>query len=362
MKSKLYNNLKTWPDWQIWTVVVAIIIATAGLIVYQKYYHVFSSDEGVSEEFDETDQSSIVKSIFDWQKLPSVWGGLISHSSVVFQDKIWVMGGKDKDELSTNAIWSSSDGANWVKVSTKNVWPARSSHKSVIFDNKIWVMGGISSTDEQLNDVWSSSDGLTWTEVTDAAAWPVRADFASIVFDNKIFVMGGWSATSPQGGEFTHYNDVWSSADGKNWEQFTAEAAWGERAHFSAYTFDSKLFVAGGLASMPQREYSDIYSSADGKIWSTVGELPEARGAGDIVSANGSLYFIDGYDNDQAYSYSFYSKDGISWSQADNALAGPIRSFHAAAFFKNKIWLIGGTDFTDDKVNDLWSTEIIGDK
>jgi N-acetylneuraminic acid mutarotase len=362
MREKYKNSFKSWQDWKIWTVVIAIIIATAGLIVYQRYYHFFNSTEGVSEESNENTQSSMVKSKLGWQKSPSVWGGKYSQASVVFQDKIWVIGGDDSEDNTTNDVWSSADGTSWTKITSKNLWPARTSHQAVVFDNKIWIMGGISPAGEELNDVWSSADGVTWARVTDSATWPVRANFGSIVFDNKIFIMGGWSATSPQGGEFTHYNDVWSSADGENWEQLTAEAAWAKRAYFSAYIFDNKIFIAGGLASVPQREYSDIYSSSDGKTWAKVGDLPEVRGAGAVVDTAGSFYFIGGYDHDQAIGYSLYSKDGITWSQADNVGDGPVRCFHAAVYFKDRLWLIGGTDFTDDQANDLWSTEIIGDK
>jgi len=359
MKEKFTKSYKSWSDWQIWTVVVVIIIATAGLIVYQKYYRVFTPRDQVSTESDQTEESNLVTSMFDWQKSISVWGGLYGQASVVFQDKIWVIGGKDKDDQPTNDVWSSADGTHWSKVSSNNLWSARSAHQAVVFDNKIWIMGGISAAGEELNDVWSSADGVVWNRLTDAAPWPARANFSSIVFDNKVFVMGGWSATSPQGGTLTYYNDVWSSLDGKNWEQLSSDSAWSKRAYLSAYTFGNKIFIAGGLTSSPQREFSDIYSSTDGESWVKVGDLPDPRGAGVVVNADGWLYFIDGYNNDQVLSYSFYSKDGVSWTQADNALDGPSRSFHSATYFKNKIWLIGGTDFTDDKVNDLWSTGII---
>ena len=356
------RKVEGWSDWKIWTVVIAIIIATAGLIVYQRYYHMFSANDEVLTESDQSEDLAQVSSIFDWQKSASVWGGLSSHASVVFQDKLWVFGGKNKDGIVTNEVWSSSDGANWSKVSSNNAWQVRSSHKAVVYNNKIWIMGGISEAREQLNDVWSSDDGVNWIRVTNSATWPVRADFELVIFNNKLLVLGGWSSTSPQGGDTTYYNDAWSSADGSTWEQLSSDSAWSKRSNFSAYTYNNKIFVAGGLTSIPRKEFSDIYSSGDGKTWTKVGDLPDARGAGDIVTANGSFYFIDGYDNEQALSYSFYRKDGISWSRADNAEVGPSRTFHTAEYFKDKIWLIGGTDFTSDRVNDLWSTEIIGDK
>lgn len=336
-----------------------IVLATGSLIIYQKYYRVAPASEGAAVESNENDLPAVGTTMFDWQKSVPVWGGRYGQASVVFQDKIWVIGGKGSEDIPANDVWSTSDGANWTKVSSNNPWSARSSHQAVVFDNKIWIMGGISLAREELNDVWSSADGVTWNRVTDAATWPVRADFSSIVFNNKILVMGGWSATSPQGGEFTHYNDVWSSTDGKSWEQLTADAAWARRANFSTYIYNNKLFVVGGLASVPQKEFADIYSSNDGESWTKVGDLPEARGAGALVNADGWLYFIGGYDNDQVFSDSLYSKDGgATWTRVYDSGDSISRAFHTAAYFKGKIWLMGGTDFTDDKVNDLWSTSI----
>jgi N-acetylneuraminic acid mutarotase len=359
MKEKFTNSLKSWPNWLIWTIVSAIVLATASLIIYQKYYRATTVSEEATVESNENDLPATGTTMFDWQKSASVWGGRYGQASVVFQDKIWVIGGKDSEDIPTNDVWSSSDGANWTKVSSDNPWPARSSHQAVVFDNKIWLMGGISLASEELNDVWSSTDGVIWNKVTDAASWPVRADFSSIVFDNKIFVMGGWSATSPQGGDFMHYNDVWSSTDGKSWEQLTADAAWAKRESFSTYVYSNKIFVVGGLASVPQRKFSDIYSSADGKVWTKVGDLPEARGASAVVNADGWIYLIGGYDNDQVFADSLYSKDGgATWMRVYNSGDILSRAFHTAVYFKNKLWLLGGTDFTDDKANDFWSTSI----
>ena len=40
-------------------------------------------------------------------------------------------------------------------------WPARNDHSSVVFNGRLWVIGGYDGTN-RLNDVWSSEDGVTW--------------------------------------------------------------------------------------------------------------------------------------------------------------------------------------------------------
>ena len=43
-----------------------------------------------------------------------------------------------------NDVWSSQDGLNWTKVKDDNDqgWLGRRSLNAVVYNNKIWVMGG----------------------------------------------------------------------------------------------------------------------------------------------------------------------------------------------------------------------------
>jgi len=96
------------------------------------------------------------------------------HSSVVFKDKMWVIGGRDSSST-LNDVWSSDDGVTWTKVATTNAFPARAGHTSVVFDDKMWIIGGFEGNNSWLNDVWSSDDGATWTKVTATAAFSARS-------------------------------------------------------------------------------------------------------------------------------------------------------------------------------------------
>ncbi|MEI7792848.1 MAG: hypothetical protein WCI57_05190 [Candidatus Berkelbacteria bacterium] len=359
---KKSNTFKAWPTWLIRLVIAAIVAMTAGLIVYQKHHSdkYIAEDNAVDRSQPGTEEP--FANIFDWQKQPSIWGGRNSQAAVVFKDKMWVFGGKNVSDKASNDVWSSSDGISWTQVAENTPWLDRSGHQVQVFQDKIWLMGGTSNLGVQLNDVWSSPDGVKWTKETVAAPWAARADFASVVFDNKLMIMGGWNTSLPQGGEFTNFNDVWSTTDGINWDKLTEAAAWSKRAYLSAYIQDKKLFIAGGLTAIPVAKFADIYSSTDGINWEKSGELPEARGAASVVRADGRLYLIDGYDQDRVYNYSLYSDNGKIWLPTEKYGYGPSRAFHTALYFKNSVWMIGGTDFDSGQINDLWSTSIIGAK
>ena len=127
------------------------------------------------------------------------WNPTRLHSSVVFNNLLWVIGGYS--DLCNNEVHFSSNGSAWFQASSVPDWLPRYGHTSVVFDDKIWVMGGYDEEDSYCNDVWYSSDGLTWKEET-GVGWVARKHHTSVVFDNKIWVMGGDKGGTP-------VSDVW---------------------------------------------------------------------------------------------------------------------------------------------------------
>ena len=81
------------------------------------------------------------------------WRGRFGHTSAVYNGRIYIMGGVYSDGVSfrtLNDVWYSSNGGDWNQA-TNARWSSRSFHATVVYDNKIWVMGG--DVNEK-NDVW----------------------------------------------------------------------------------------------------------------------------------------------------------------------------------------------------------------
>jgi hypothetical protein len=165
------------------------------------------------------------------------WSDRACHTSVVFDNKMWVMGGFDGSNCK-NDVWYSTNGVNWTEATANAGWSARGVHTSVIFDNKMWVMGGFDWSNYK-NDVWYSTNGVNWTQATANAQWSARFGHTSVVFDNKMWVMGGEEYTSNR-------NDVWYSSNGVNWTQATANAGWSARYVHTSVVFNNKMWVMGG--------------------------------------------------------------------------------------------------------------------
>jgi hypothetical protein len=117
------------------------------------------------------------------------------------------------------ALFEKSDVAsNWTVAAATVSWGAWKSYASVVFDKKIWVMGG-EPTAAVINDVWYSSDEITWSQANAAAI--TRRHHVSVMFNHKIWVIRG----NPNKNSTSTTNVVRYSSDGLACIQATATTA-----------------------------------------------------------------------------------------------------------------------------------------
>jgi hypothetical protein len=116
-----------------------------------------------------------------------------SFTTLSYAGRIWVIGGT-VGGLSpvSNEVWSSADGSNWLQANSggNSNAPMRTFAAGVVFDNRMWVLGGDDSSYNATNQVYYSIDGVNW--VQSATLPDARAEAAGVVFNNKIWLVGGW--------------------------------------------------------------------------------------------------------------------------------------------------------------------------
>jgi len=142
-----------------------------------------------------------------WSTTEAQWPARHMHAGVVFQDKLWVLGGEAQTpsgQQYMNDVWHSSDGESWVQATGAAAWAPRVGLASIVYRNKIWVLGGYTETGDK-NDVWCSTDGATWTQVEESAPWPARRFLACTVFQDKVWVIGGSSGWDTLCDVWTYY-------------------------------------------------------------------------------------------------------------------------------------------------------------
>jgi leucine-zipper-like transcriptional regulator 1 len=294
---------------------------------------------------------------FSWtQKTGSAaFSARSAHTSVVFNNKIWVIGGNTVSGK-TNEVWSSIDGNTWILATLEAAFPPIHEHSSVVFNNKMWVIAGANPS--FTNEVWSSDDGIIWNLVTPEAAFAKRSEHASVVFDGKIWVIGGGQP---------YMSDVWYSTDGETWTQATASAAFGDLANHSASVLDGNIWVVGGRDSTI---FDDAWYSSDGMSWNKAGhitasgiltsESETSRMAHTAVTYNfngdDKMFVIGGYNSWGGTNYLndlWYTDNGASWIEAPVSTTYPVRSQHSSVVFDSKIWVIGGFNGLNS-FNDVW--------
>ena len=174
---------------------------------------------------------------------------------------MWIFGGVleaqegEKEPCVVSDVWSSTDGRAWEYVGPA-AWPPRWGHTSVVFDGKMWVLGGQGGAATPwscLNDVWCSDDGLAWTLVTACAPWCPRTQHVSVVHQGKIWVIYG-------NGDHGQENDIWTTEDGIGWTCITDHRPWPGVLPYAAVQYQDKMWVFSSGMSFYDWDHDDVWT------------------------------------------------------------------------------------------------------
>ncbi len=181
------------------------------------------------------------------------WAPRALHYTLVLQDKIWVMGGQTMPAFAPakekfhRDVWTTKDGRDWRQIVPKEpCWSPRGMiGGSVVFQDRIWILGGGTYDTPKTpsrnfhNDVWSSADGVKWIRHVEHAPWHARQYHDVAVFDGCMWVLEGYHR---QGG---NRNDVWYSSNGTHWHELP-NTPWNPRHAASVFVHDDALWMVAG--------------------------------------------------------------------------------------------------------------------
>ncbi len=294
------------------------------------------------------------------------------HGSVFFNNELWVIGGQSPSTFTAASIfyttnefsdvWASPNGVNWSLTNVGAPFGGRDSFGALVYNNEIWVIGGRAYDNfyhngqaapyAYFNDVWSSPDGVNWTQMTASAAFSGRSNLGAVVFPDPnnsniltMWVIGGISPQYDSQGVYqgTQYlNDVWSSTDGINWNLRTSNGP--SYANFGYDVFNNAIWLFGG----DQEAWS-----SDGVNWNTA---TNNAAFGDLwaVVYNNNMWLLGGLPNGGGLSSSvWFSNNGSAWNLQTSSPGFTPRAGLTSVSGNNRIWVIGGQDNTGVK-NDVW--------
>jgi hypothetical protein len=274
---------------------------------------------------------------------------------VVFNDRLWLLGGMGGSIFTTvtynNDIWSSGDGITWRQELAQAPWPGRSGHSALVFNNRLWVIGGLPDpfgTQAGGDDAWSSADGITWVEETHDA--PFAKGAQATVLNGRIYTLGGDDTTALQ-------KDVWSSADGRAWRRETAAAPFAARYLNVFATLNNRLIIAGGFDDRTNNHVvNDVWSSADGITWTEETAHAAFTPRGNVAFAvhNGRLFMLNGFVTDylggMIQPRTFYSREvwstanGADWKEHSPHAGALYAGTYQALAHNGRLWVVGGWD------------------
>ncbi len=307
------------------------------------------------------------------------------HSSVITDSgRLLIIGGCDNEGNYLSDVWYSDDaGASWTEASKDTPYDkkisARMSHSSLVYQEKIYVIGG-AGRHGALNSVMRSDDnGASWTDITAATAanrkFSARAGHSSVIDDaGKMWIIGGYRYlfNAEYGDDFS---DAWVSEDsGASWtivnpgiqtilkspdaapdtgSDIIYSAFMPTSAHTSAIDKNGTLYVIGG--GSPHTWFSrDGGAKWQKKIVATPEFSMRKHHAG-FIDARGRVFVTGGRDTINAcMNDAWYTTDFSNWIMLkETAFASP-RSGHASATDKNgRVYITGGLDYNGETVNDM---------
>ena len=143
----------------------------------------------------------------------SIPAGFSTSPGVYFNDSLWLMGGSRIDpDNNANTVWRfDPKTSTWESLGAAK-WSPRMGHAVLVYQNKIWVMGGRDEAGNALADVWTFEvSKREWTESA-KAPWAPRCLFGPAVFQDQIWLYGG----VPEPFSSNLYDDVYVYKGG-NW-------------------------------------------------------------------------------------------------------------------------------------------------
>ncbi|MEN9632338.1 MAG: hypothetical protein RL077_742 [Verrucomicrobiota bacterium] len=279
------------------------------------------------------------------------WQPRDSQGELVFRDRLWIFGGWfNSFAAPPRDVWSSGDGRAWQLVTTNAPWLHSDLPMAITFKDRMWMMGGWYNGrlpgHSAGNQVWASTDGANWQSVTTNAAWTPRIAAGLVEFRGRMWLLGG-TENYYFGDEQSLKNDVWSSADGKDWRSETTNAPWAPRAYHQAAVLNDRIYVFGGGNYVPKYSATnDVWSSADGKEWRRETEAApwSTRLWFSTAVYRGRMWVLGGWSNNPSKNWgdAWYSRDGKTWEQLPSKVIWKARHEHSAFVFQDKLWIAGG--------------------
>lgn len=208
------------------------------------------------------------------------------------------------------------------------------------------------------------ASSLHWVK-SEKVPWGARDSHTAYVFEDKLWITGGLNANnskidgSPDYDNAKYYNDIWNTEDGEEWVKVAEHADYPEIRSASIIEFNGSLFKMAGWVPGTGVTNS-IWKSEDGVKWKKVSDSAawEAREGQRVVEFEDKLWLIGGvnYEEYKTFNDVWSSEDGLNWKKVTLNAPWHSRWDHDVAVFQDKMWIMGGMNRGGVGYGDLWNS------
>ena len=247
---------------------------------------------------------------------------------LVFQNRLWVIGGFDQNGDLLTDVWSSPDGIAWTRATnTLPVAAAGTRLPGVVFGGRMWIFDHVTNT----TDVYASTDGVTWT---------LMSTIASTFGEGKTLVFDGRMRFSEADGIIVSFD----STDGVNWSQYEVVSGLSTGSLNDTFMYNGRLNYSYGT-KIGLRDAKNKFATVATLAYSPARMLSYNQ----VFWAFGSEVLT--------------STDGVAWFGATalnlyccRAPELLQRIQYDITVFQNRLWLIGGIDAAGEVRSDVWQS------
>lgn len=240
------------------------------------------------------------------------------NSVVVFGTRLVAAGTSQRGA----EVWLSSDGLRWDRVALQPdlAVPGSEITDLILAGPGLVAAGYVGGENGFGPAIWTSTDGLEWTRVSPDPATFERAGHGGIAAltagPDRLVAVGyesRWSTAA-----------IWTSVDGALWSPIPHDDdLFGDASGASSRTIDDVVafeggFVAVGMAQDGESARASAWLSADGITWSRHDALPNGAVTGyqamrSVAISNGSLIAV-GVDAPGDTPAVWSSNNGVEWA------------------------------------------------
>lgn len=161
----------------------------------------------------------------------------------------WCYNRPDCFPVGLNDVWRSRDGVTWEKV-TDAPWSGRGLiHGSLVFKDEVFIVGGglknatqrYSETYAEFPDIWSSKNGAQWVKRRDSLSFPSRTHFSVLATSDGCYVSDGSVGT-----QINLSNNLYFSPNCIDYSEIFVPEKLPIRHASSIFEFNGSIIIIGG--------------------------------------------------------------------------------------------------------------------